>query len=127
MNDPVSVVKRALRAFAESDREVLEAVIADDFRFTSPLDNGLDRKTYFERCWPNNEHIKGIDCIASASEGDRAWVMYEGFTNDKRFRNAEVYTVRGGRITEALVFFGWDVPHPAAAGSFVGNDDQDEA
>jgi hypothetical protein len=25
-----------------------------DFHFTSPLDNRLDRETYFRRCWPKH-------------------------------------------------------------------------
>src|SRR6266536_2397944 len=29
--------------------------------FTSPLDNRINRVTYFERCWPNSERIEGFD------------------------------------------------------------------
>ena len=39
MNDPMTVAKKALNAYADSDRSALEAVIAEDFHFTSPIDN----------------------------------------------------------------------------------------
>lgn len=121
MNDPMTVAKKALNAYADSDRETLEALIAEDFHFTSPIDNRLDRKAYFERCWPNNERMKAISYLHTFVEGDRAWIMYEGVTTAKRYRNTEIYTVRDGKITEALVFFGWDVPHPAPEGGFIEN------
>ena len=47
------VARRSYRAYVDKDRAAMEQIIAEDFRFTSPLDNRLDRKTYFERCWPN--------------------------------------------------------------------------
>ena len=34
--------------------------IAGEHRFTSPLDNGLDRLTYFSRCWLNNARIENM-------------------------------------------------------------------
>ena len=44
------VARRSYRAYVDKDRAAMEQIIAEDFRFTSPLDNRLDRKTYFERC-----------------------------------------------------------------------------
>lgn len=42
------------------------------------------------------------------------FVTYEGRTTDgQRFRNTEILTVRGGRITEVEVYFGWSIPHEA--------------
>ncbi len=54
-NDPLSIASKAYQAYADKDRDAIEAVIADDFHFTSPLDNRIDRETYFKRCWPNSE------------------------------------------------------------------------
>jgi len=53
-------------------------------------------------------------------EGDRVFVTYEARTaQGKRFRNTEILRVRNGKITEAEVYFGWDMPHAATAGGFV--------
>ena len=31
--------------------KVVEDALTDDFRFTSPYDDSIDKATYFERCW----------------------------------------------------------------------------
>ena len=41
-------------AYVSKDRASMEKLLAEDFHFTSPLDNRLDRATYFSRCWPNS-------------------------------------------------------------------------
>ena len=53
MTDPTEIVRRCFQAYVDDDRAALEQLIATDFAFTSPLDNRLDRSTYFKRCWPN--------------------------------------------------------------------------
>ena len=44
-------------------------------------------------------------------------MTYEVLTRrGDHFRNAEVLTVRNGRISAVEVYFGWDIPHRVAAG-----------
>ena len=52
-NNPISSVRAALQAYVDKDRAAIERLVADDFHFTSPLDNGLDRAAYMRICWPN--------------------------------------------------------------------------
>jgi len=40
-NDAVAVVRAAYEAYVTKDRAAIERLIADDFHFTSPLDNRL--------------------------------------------------------------------------------------
>jgi ketosteroid isomerase-like protein len=120
VNDNLSVVRRCYQAYVEKDRGAVEALIDVDFRFTSPLDNGIDRATYFERCWPNSRTITGFEFVALEPVGDRVFVVYEGHSTDgHRFRNTEILTVRNGRIVDVEVYFGWSIPHRAAEGGFV--------
>ncbi len=119
-NDPINVARASYDAYVRKDRAALEALIADDFHFTSPLDNRLDRNAYFTRCWPNSERIRSFDYIHLVADGALVFVTYEGRNNDGgRFRNTEILTVRDQQIVEAEVYFGWSVPHKAAPGSFV--------
>ena len=104
-------------AYASKDREAIEVLLADDFHFTSPLDNRIDRKTYFEVCWPGSKRMDGFDIERLTVDGDHAFVTYEGRMGKERFRNTEVHTVRGGKIAEVEVYFGWNVPHPVKAGT----------
>ena len=103
----------------------IERLIAEDFHFTSPLDNRIDRKTYFERCWPNCRWIDGFDFIAVVPSDDRVYVTYVAHSDSGRsFRNTEALTVRDGKIVEAEVYFGWNVPHTAPSGGFVEDTSQ---
>ncbi|MEO3386128.1 nuclear transport factor 2 family protein [Mesorhizobium sp. CAU 1741] len=118
--DPVAVAKACLLAYAASDREAIERVIAPDFHFTSPLDNRIDRTAYFERCWPNSAFITDFEFVRIVRDGDVVLVTYEGTNQDgKRFRNTEALTIREGQIVEVEVYFGWNVPHDAPEGGFI--------
>jgi ketosteroid isomerase-like protein len=116
----VAIARAAYDAYVKKDRAALEAIIAKDFHFTSPLDNRLDRDTYFRRCWPNSETIESFNFINLVSDGDRVFVTYEGRnTNGHRFRNTEIVTIRDNQIVDVEVYFGWSLPHAAPQGGFV--------
>ena len=115
-----AIARAAYEVYVTKDRAAIEELIADDFHFTSPLDNRLDRETYFRRCWPNSKMIKGFDLVNLVTDADRVFVTYEGRNTDgRRFRNTEILTIRDGYIVDVEVYFGWSVPHRAPQGGFV--------
>ena len=115
----VDIARASYEAYASKDRSAIEALIAPDFHFTSPLDNRLDRSTYFARCWPNSERIASFDFIRFVPAGDSVFVTYEGRTTDGHsFRNTEFLTIRRGQIVDAEVYFSWSLPHKAPVGGF---------
>ena len=119
-NDPVAVARAAYDAYVHKDRAAMEALAAPEYRFTSPLDNALDRATYFERCWPNSAQLAAFDLVLAVADRDRAFIVYEARTiSGKRFRNCEIHTVRGGKLVATEVYFGWDLPHKAEPGGFI--------
>jgi hypothetical protein len=84
--------------------------MSDDLTFYSPADPGIDRATYFERCWPNAGLIESFDFKRMIECGDEVIVTYESSkTTGQRFRNTEVLTFDGDRICRVEVYFGWDV------------------
>lgn len=116
----VAIARAAYEAYVAKDRAALEKLIAEDFHFTSPLDNRLDRETYFRRCWPNSKVIERFDFIHLVTYADRVFVTYEGQNTDgHRFRNTEILTIREQHIVDVEVHFGWSVPHKAPQGGFV--------
>jgi len=123
-DDPAAIARASYEAYAAKDRAAIEKLIADDFHFTSPLDNRINRATYFERCWPNSEKAESFEFINLVPEGDRVFVTYEGRMDGNRFRNTEILTVRGGQITEVEVYFGWSIPHRAQPGGFLSGAEQ---
>jgi ketosteroid isomerase-like protein len=118
--EPVQIVRAVYDAYVRKDRRAIESLIAEDFHFTSPLDNRLDRKTYLERCWPNSETTAGFEFRNLVSDGDRVFVTYvlTKATGD-RFCNTEILLTRNGKVAAIEVYFGWMIPHEAPAGSFV--------
>lgn len=123
MRDNVGVARACYMAYVKKDRAAAEALIAEDFHFTSPLDNRINRSTYFQRCWPNSRRVEAFDFIHLVPDGDRVFVTYEGaWENGSRFRNTEIMTMREGRIVDVEVYFGWSIPHKAGPGGFVDSD-----
>ena len=59
-NDIVAIARAAYEAYVAKNRAAIEKLIATDFRFTSPLDNRIDRATYFARCWANSENDRRL-------------------------------------------------------------------
>lgn len=103
----VQTIRRLFQAFLSNDRAAGEAILSEDFRFTSPYDDAIDKATYFERCWPNSGHIKSHVIERIAVEGDEAFVLYHMTTNDgKDFRNTELFTFSGDLISSVSVYFG---------------------
>jgi hypothetical protein len=116
----LAIARASYEAYVAKDRAAIESLISDDFHFTSPLDNRIDRKLYFDRCWPNSERIQGFDFVHLVPDGDRVFVTYEGRSlGGGRFRNTEILTIRAGQIIDAEVYFGWSIPHEADPGGFI--------
>ena len=69
-DDPKSIARKSYQAYVDKDRAAIEAVLSEDFHFTSPLDNRLSRATYFDRCWKNSEPITGFRFVNLVSEGE---------------------------------------------------------
>lgn len=102
-----NVVRAYVGAYESENREAFEALLADDFRFTSPNDDSIDKATWFERCWPHREasHQQRIENIVV--DGEQAFVTYLcAVEGGKSFRNTEFLTFSGERIASVNVYFG---------------------
>ena len=105
--DVEAVVRACFAAFKDRRREDAEALISEDFTFTSPYDDAIDRAAYFERCWPNGDRFSALDIERVAVDGEGAFVTYLCTTIDGlSFRNTEYLTVRDSQVTSVNVYFG---------------------
>jgi ketosteroid isomerase-like protein len=109
--EPTDIVHALFAAYRAGDRETAERLIAQDFVFTSPQDDHIDRAAYFERCFPTAERFRSHDILELVSAGDSGvFVLYEyELQTGERYRNAEFITVRDGQAVETQVFFGGQV------------------
>jgi ketosteroid isomerase-like protein len=101
------IIRSLFAAYMSKNREVVEKLLADDFRFTSPYDDRIDKAAYFERCWPNSERMRSVDIESIAETDGQAFVLYKVATDEgKIFRNTELFTFLGNHVREVSVYFG---------------------
>jgi ketosteroid isomerase-like protein len=103
-----NLAQRYYEGYQSRDREAIEALLAEDFTFTSPWDDHIDRATYFSRCFPHAGEFRFRFPLRIFVDGDEAVIVYE--TEGKQggtFHNAELFRFAGGRIRSITVFFGF--------------------
>ncbi len=109
-NDRLKLVRDCYAAYESGDRRALDETLSDDFTFYAPPDPGIDRATYFERCWPNAGTIEAFEFKRLVEIGDEVLVTYESTKTDgRRFCNTEIHTFEGDKICKVEVYFGWDL------------------
>ena len=100
-------IRAIFAAYLSNDRKAVEDALADDFRFTSPYDDEIDKATYFVRCWRNTDWIERHELERIFVEGDEAFVTYKCLAKGgKNFRNTEFFSFEGDKIKRIDVYFG---------------------
>ncbi len=123
MTSAAEIVRACFLAYEVKDRRAIEEILDNDFIFTSPLDNKIDRQTYLDRCWPISKNVHDFKLVNLVESGSQVFVTYISTLNSgKSFRNTEIFEVADGKIKSVEVYFGWDVPHKAAIGRFLESD-----
>jgi ketosteroid isomerase-like protein len=101
------IIRAIFAAYLSNDRKVVEESLTDDFRFTSPYDDEIDKATYFERCLRNSDWIERHELEKIFVEGDEAFVTYKCVAKGGRsFRNTEFFTFEGDKVKRIDVYFG---------------------
>src|ERR1700704_1712305 len=70
------IIRSMFAAYKSKDRATVETLLTDDFTFTSPYDDAIDKASYFERCWPNSERIRTHVIEKIFEQGGEAFVLY---------------------------------------------------
>jgi len=102
------IIRALFAAYQFRDRGAVERAFSDDFTFTSPYDDRIDKAAYFERCWPISQSTIAANTIERIFvHGDGAFVTYQCRTTDgRKFRNTEFFTFERERIKTIDVYFG---------------------
>ena len=100
-------IRRIFAAYLANDRGFVENAFSDDFRFTSPYDDALDKPAYFERCWKGSDWIERHELERIFVEGDEAFVTYRCVAKGgQTFRNTEFFVFDGDKVKRIDVYFG---------------------
>lgn len=71
---------------------------------------GIDRATYFERCWPASKTITAYEFPPLLEAGEEVMVTYEATrTGGPRVRNTETFGFESDKVSRVEVYFGWNL------------------
>ena len=88
MTSAAEIVRVCFLAYEVKDRRAIEEILDNDFIFTSPLDNKIDRQTYLDRCWPISKNVHDFKLVNLVESGSQVFVTYISTLNSgKSFRN----------------------------------------
>ena len=101
-------VRTMFEAYLARDERTAAGLLADDFVFTSPQDDHIDKTAFMQRCFPTADRLVSQEILQLAAvDGDGVFILYEyELKTGERHRNAEFITVRDGKLVETQVFFG---------------------
>jgi ketosteroid isomerase-like protein len=106
-SDKAGIIRAIFAAYMANDRKVVEDALTEDFRFTSPYDDAIDKATYFARCWRDTGWIERHELEKILVEGDDALVTYRCVAKGgKSFRNTEFFRFAGDKVRRIDVYFG---------------------
>jgi ketosteroid isomerase-like protein len=101
------IIRALFAAYLSNDRKAVEDTFTDDFHFTSPYDDEIDKATYFVRCRRVTDWIERHELERIFIEGDEAFVTYRCLAKGgKSFRNTEFFSFEDDRIKRIDVYFG---------------------
>jgi ketosteroid isomerase-like protein len=100
-------VRALYAAYIDGRKDIVAAMLTEDFTFSSPRDDHIDRDAYFDRCWPTPPPFTRMEIEYLGLAGDEAVVRYRAVKNDGgAFRNMETLRFRGDRLAAVEVYFG---------------------
>jgi ketosteroid isomerase-like protein len=111
------VIRRWYKGWEKKDWPPLDALLADDFTFSSAAgDDHISKAAFKKNCWETQiDHMARMDVQRIYGSGDEAFVMYVGLTkNGKTFRNVEYLRLKDGKIEAIECYFGDQSNFPSA-------------
>jgi len=94
----------------------LDRTLADDFTFSSPLDDHITKSDYKAGCWDTQiAFIDRFDLKQVIGTDDEAFVMYVCHTaNGKTLQNVEYFHLRDTKVKAVECYFGGKASFPSA-------------
>lgn len=100
-------IRAIFAGYLSNDRKLVENALRDDFRFTSPHEDDIDKPTYFERCWRSSDWIERHELERIFVDGDEAFVTYRCIAKGgDSFRNTEFFVFEGDKVKRIEVYYG---------------------
>jgi ketosteroid isomerase-like protein len=100
----------------------VDALLAEDFTFSSPLDDAISKSAFKTGCWDTQiAFIDRFDLKQVVGTDNEALVMYVCHTtNGKTFRNVEYFQLRDNKVKAVECYFGGKSSFPSAVSTDKG-------
>ncbi|HLY15590.1 MAG TPA: nuclear transport factor 2 family protein [Bryobacteraceae bacterium] len=111
------IVRKWYAAWEKKDLGTFDALLADNFTFTSAAgDDHISKKTFKSQCWDTQvDFIAHFDLEQISTGADDAFVKYLCHTkNGKAFRNVEYVRIASGKLESIECYFGAQSSFPSA-------------
>jgi ketosteroid isomerase-like protein len=115
-------VRKYYAAWDSKDWHSLDILLADDFTFSSPLDDHLSKSVFKTKCWDSQiAYIDRFDLKHVSGTDNEAFVMYVCHTtNGKSFQNVEYIQLRDDKVKSVECYFGGKSSFPSAVSTGKG-------
>ena len=111
------IIRKWYGAWKRKDLGTFDALLADNFTFTSAAgDDHVNKSTFKTRCWDTQvEFIGDFDLERITTGAEDAFVKYLCHTtNGKSFRNVEYLRIKNGKLESIECYFGEQSSFPSA-------------
>lgn len=111
------LIRKWYQAWVDKDFATFNALLADDFTFSSAAgDDHISKSTFKTQCWDTQINFIGAFDLERMSTGtDDAFVKYLCHTkNGKSFRNVEYLRIKDGKLESIECYFGAQSSFPSA-------------
>jgi ketosteroid isomerase-like protein len=115
-------VRKYYAAWETKDWHPIDILLAEDFTFSSPLDDHISKSDFKTGCWDTQiAYIKRFDLKQVIGTDNEAFVMYVCHTtNGKTFRNVEYLQLRDDKVKAVECYFGGKSSFPSAVSTGKG-------
>ena len=115
-------VRQYYGAWEAKDWHALDILLADDFTFSSPLDDHISKSDFKAGCWDTQiAYIDRFDLNQVIGTDNDVFVMYVCHTtNGRTFRNVEYFKFRDGKVKAVEGYFGEKSSFPSAVSTGKG-------
>jgi ketosteroid isomerase-like protein len=111
------IIRKWYAAWENKDLGTFDALLADNFTFTSAAgDDHISKTTFKTQCWDTQvDFIKHFDLERVSTGVEDAFVKYLCHTkNGKSFRNVEYLRIKDGKLQSIECYFGAQSSFPSA-------------
>jgi ketosteroid isomerase-like protein len=117
-----AVVRKYYAAWETKDWHAIDILLAEDFTFSSPLDDHISKSDFKAGCWDTQvAYIDRFDLKQVIGTDTEAFVMYVCHTtNGKTFQNVEHFQLREGKVKAVECYFGGKSSFPSAVSTGKG-------